>query len=218
VEVATVPGAQVVQWTSDLGIEVLRGCRHGIHFRLSFVPSGAGAAQAATGNYGGPASRAAPATDPRSAYPAAPEPPPIHLKAAFPPPLRDDGQPWERALEAPQVGAIIRWRDPRNTQQLRQPDTRARILFEQPDAELDPAPEQVPSAGAQLYEADGSPTGPYVQLPAGEVTATHAREFKFCWEGEPLPAGASFALSFEGFQPGRKSVDWVVFVEDCLHG
>jgi len=188
-----------VQWVSGLGFEVSKACTDGIEFELSVSAEQPAAAGGGAGGY-----------DPTT---AAQQP----LVAVTPPPPRTDGTVWDQAMNSPQAGQVIVWHAPQNTPKLRQPgQDEQEVLRETVELGTDPGP--IDSAGAQYYEQLGSPSGPYEQLPAGPVTTTHRATRTYHWQGGDLPAGSKVALSFEDFDPGRLSVDWIVFVQDSRLG
>jgi hypothetical protein len=189
------------QSTSHLGIEVLVAARDGVRLRLvSHLPGDA--------------------APPEYPLPNRPQP----LQAAAPPPERVDGRRWYepirdldgRPLFADEAAADswkrgVRFSDDCTPLGTPAPETvvldQQVVLAFQWAREIDYAPE-----GG--HYPTGFISAPYDQPAAGQpVAANYYGEFELAWRRELEPEGW-VAISFERFEPGRESVEFLTRVAD----
>jgi hypothetical protein len=189
------------QSTSHLGIEVLVTARDGIRLRLvSHLP--------------------AEATPPAYPLPNRPQP----LQAASPPPERVDGRRWYepvrdlegRPLFADEAEADSWKRGVRFTDDctpLGAPAPETVVLDQQVMLAFGWAREIDYTPGGGHYPT-GFISAPYDQPPSGQpMAANFYGEFELAWRRVLDPDGW-VAISFERFEPGRESVEFLTRVTD----
>ena len=191
------------QTTSDLGVEVLIAARDGIRLRL--------VSNLHLGDVGPPD------------YPLPNRP--QSLQAASPPPERVDGRRWYEPIrdldgrplfaaeaEADSWKQGVRFAD--DVTPLAAPAPETVTLDQQVMLSFQWAREVSYAAGGGHYPT-GFVSGPYDQPEAGRpFGADFYGEFELAWRHE-LDPDAWLAISFERFEPGRRSVEFLTRVTDA---
>ena len=190
------------QSTSHLGIEVLVAARDGVRLRLvSHLPQDA--------------------TPPSYPLPNRPQ----SLQAASPPPERVDGRRWYepvrdldgRPLFADEAEADSWKRGVRFTDDVTPLGTPAleTVVLDQQVVLAFQWARQIDYAPEGGHYPTGFISAPYDQPPSGQRMGAHFYgEFELAWRRE-LDADAWVAISFERFEPGRESVEFLTRVTDA---